>query len=133
MLVGKALWSHLHKKAHMICELSPYACMPNTMSVGAMAGVIAKHPDLLYAPLEIKGDAEVHALSRCQMILTEAKKRARSEFEDTLSKTGLTLDATRARLDRNPKMKKATFRVPHRDVVGTAANLALELAQGGQA
>ncbi len=102
MLVGKALWSHLHKKAHMICELSPYACMPNTMSVGAMAGVIAKHPDLLYAPLEIKGDAEVHALSRCQMILTEAKKRARSEFEDALSKTGLTLDAARARLDRKP-------------------------------
>jgi len=27
----------------------------------------------LYAPIEIKGDAEVHALSRCQMILTEAK------------------------------------------------------------
>ena len=83
---GKALWAHLHKKAHMICELSPYACMPNTMSIGAMAGVIGKHPDLLYAPLEIKGDAEVHALSRCQMILTEAKKRARSEFEEVLSK-----------------------------------------------
>jgi hypothetical protein len=32
------------------------------MSVGAMAGVMARHPDLLYAPLEIKGDAEVHAL-----------------------------------------------------------------------
>ena len=76
MLVGKALWAHLNKKAHMICELSPYACMPNTMSVGAMAGVVGKHPDLLYAPIEVKGDAEVHALSRCQMILTEAKKRA---------------------------------------------------------
>jgi predicted nucleotide-binding protein (sugar kinase/HSP70/actin superfamily) len=129
MLVGKALWSHLHKKAHMICELSPYACMPNTMSVGAMAGVIAKHPDLLYAPLEIKGDAEVHALSRCQMILTEAKKRARSEFEGALSKTGLTLDAARTRLDRNPTMKKATYRVPNRDAVGTAANLVAELTQ----
>src|SRR3978361_1108149 len=105
--------------------------MRNPMSVGAMAGVIAKHPDLLYAPLEIKGDAEVHALSRCQMILTEAKKRARSEFESVMSKTGLTHEAARTRLDRKPKMKKATFRVPHRDVVGTAANLALELAQGG--
>jgi predicted nucleotide-binding protein (sugar kinase/HSP70/actin superfamily) len=133
MLVGKAIWSHLHKKAHMICELSPYACMPNTMSVGAMAGVVAKHPDLLYAPLEIKGDAEVHALSRCQMILTEAKKRARSEFDGALSKTGLTADAARARLDRNPPMKRATYRVPHRDRVGTAANLVAELAQGGPA
>jgi len=50
--------------------------MPNTMSRGAMANVLGKHPNLLYAPIEIKGDAEVHALSRCQMILTEAKKRA---------------------------------------------------------
>src|SRR5262249_5687472 len=84
MLVGKALWAHHKKKAHMICELSPYSCMPNTMSIGAMAGVVGKYPDLLYAPLEIKGDAEVHALSRCQMILTEAKKRAQREFDDAL-------------------------------------------------
>ena len=62
MLVGKALWAHRNGKAHMICELSPYSCMPNTMSVGAMAAVLGKVPDLLYAPLEIKGDAEVHAL-----------------------------------------------------------------------
>src|SRR5207237_5981650 len=95
MLVGKALWSHLNKKAHMICELSPYACMPNTMSVGAMAGVVAKHPDLLYAPLEIKGDAEVHALSRCQMLLTEAQKRARAQVEDIWSTTVLPRAAAR--------------------------------------
>ena len=102
MLVGKALWAHQHKKAHMICELSPYSCMPNTMSIGAMAGVVGKHPDLLYAPLEIKGDAEVHALSRCQMILTEAKKRAQREFEEVLERTGLTVDDVRAYLDAHP-------------------------------
>jgi predicted nucleotide-binding protein (sugar kinase/HSP70/actin superfamily) len=128
MLVGKALWARLHKKAHMICELSPYACMPNTMSIGAMAGVVGKYPDLLYAPLEIKGDAEVHALSRCQMILTEAKKQAKSEFEDVLSETGLTMTAARSRLDKRPHMKKATYRVPFRGRVGTAANLVAHLA-----
>ena len=46
-----------------------------------MANVQGNIPDLLYAPIEVKGDAEVHALSRCQMILTEAKKRAQAEFE----------------------------------------------------
>ena len=90
MLVGKALWAHLNKKAHMICELSPYACMPNTMSVGAMAGVVGNHPDLLYAPIEVKGDAEIHALSRCQMILTEAKKRAVREYVEVMERTNLT-------------------------------------------
>jgi predicted nucleotide-binding protein (sugar kinase/HSP70/actin superfamily) len=127
MLVGKALWAYRHKKAHMICELSPYACMPNTMSVGAMAGVVSKYPDLLYAPLEIKGDAEVHALSRCQMILTEAKKRARSEFEHALAQTGLTLHSARSRLDGFPRMTKATYRVPQEGYVGTAANLVAHL------
>ena len=101
MLVGKALWAHHHKKAHMICELSPYSCMPNTMSIGAMAAVIGKHPDLLYAPLEIKGDAEVHALSRCQMILTEAKKRAQREYDEVLERIGLDA-ATAARRASTP-------------------------------
>jgi predicted nucleotide-binding protein (sugar kinase/HSP70/actin superfamily) len=129
MLVGKALWAHLHKKAHMICELSPYACMPNTMSVGAMAGVIGKYPDLLYAPLEIKGDAEVHALSRCQMILTEARKRAQREFEEALVSTGLTATDVRRYLDAHPKMKRATYMVPQGNAVGTAANLILHVAK----
>jgi predicted nucleotide-binding protein (sugar kinase/HSP70/actin superfamily) len=128
MLVGKALWAHHHKKAHMTCELSPYSCMPNTMSVGAMAGAIGKHPDLLYAPLEIKGDAEVHALSRCQMILTEAKKRAQRELEETLERTHSSLDDARDWLDAHPGMKRATYRVPHDGVAGAAANLLVHIA-----
>ena len=129
MLVGKAIWAHQKKKAHMICELSPYSCMPNTMSIGAMAGVIGKHPDLLYAPLEIKGDAEVHALSRCQMILTEAKKRAQREFDEALATSGMTLDQVRAYLDAHPGMKRATYRVPHMSCAGAAANLVRHVAQ----
>lgn len=128
MLIGKALWAHLGKKAHMTCELSPYACMPNTMSIGAMAAVLGKHPDLLYAPLEIKGDAEIHALSRCQMILTEAKKRAQQEFDEVLERTGLKPeDLQQAAADR-PELARATWHLPHRGVVGTAANFALHVA-----
>jgi predicted nucleotide-binding protein (sugar kinase/HSP70/actin superfamily) len=128
MLIGKALWAHLHKKAHMICELSPYGCLPNTMSIGAMAGVLGKHPDLLYAPLEIKGDAEIHALSRCQMVLSEARKRAQEEFAAALAASGLTVAAARARLDARPRLKRASCRVPRRGWIGTAANLASQLA-----
>jgi hypothetical protein len=109
MLVGKTLWAYHKKKAHMICELSPYSCMPNTMSIGAMAGVVGRYPEILYAPLEIKGDAEVHALSRCQMILTEAKKRAQREFDEILSRTRLTEPEVRAYLQQHPEMKKATY------------------------
>jgi predicted nucleotide-binding protein (sugar kinase/HSP70/actin superfamily) len=128
MLVGKALYYHLHQKAHMVCELSPYSCLPNTMSIGSMAGVLGKYPDLLYAPIEVKGDAEVHALSRCQMILTEAKKRAAREFEETLGKTSLTVDKIRAYEKDHPELTRATYRVPHRGVAGTAANYLLHVA-----
>jgi predicted nucleotide-binding protein (sugar kinase/HSP70/actin superfamily) len=130
MLIGKALWAYKHKKAHMTCELSPYSCMPNTMSVGAMAAVLGKYPDLLYAPLEIKGDAEVHALSRCQMILTEAKKQAQLEYEMALEKTGLTTERAREMLESAPELKRATFRLPHYGMAGTAANTVMHLARG---
>ena len=128
MLVGKALWAYRHRKAHMTCELSPYACMPNTMSVGAMAAVVGRYPDLLYAPIEVKGDAEVHALSRCQMILTEARKRAQREFEQVLDRTGLSMGDLRAAVDADPRLKRGTYRVPRHGVAGTAASLALHIA-----
>lgn len=127
MLIGKALWAHRHRKAHMICELSPYACMPNTMSVGAMAGVIGQYPDLLYAPIEVKGDAEVHALSRCQMILTEAKKRAVREYVAAMQATGLTPETARPLLDRHAAMNRAAYRIPHLGAAGMAANTLLHL------
>jgi predicted nucleotide-binding protein (sugar kinase/HSP70/actin superfamily) len=129
MLIGKALYAYHHKKAHMICELSPYSCMPNTMSIGSMANVIGKYPDLLYAPIEVKGDAEVHALSRCQMILTEAKKRAQAEFEEVLKKTGLTVEAIHKYEKHHPELRRATYKVPHKGYSGTSANYVLHIAQ----
>ena len=129
MMIAKVLHTYHHKKAHMICELTPYSCMPNTMSIGSMANVLGRYPDILYAPIEIKGDAEVHALSRCQMILTEAKKRAQREFDDALQKTGLTLEAVRAIEERYPHVKRSTYRVPHNGYAGTAANYVHHLSR----
>src|ERR1019366_7826007 len=94
----------------------------------SMANVIGKYPDLLYAPIEVKGDAEVHALSRCQMILTEAKKRAQTEFEGVMEKTGLSVKRFREYEARHPEVRKATYYVPHRGCAGTAANYVLHLA-----
>ena len=94
-----------------------------------MAAALGRHPDLLYAPLEIKGDSEIHVLSRCQMVLTEAKNLAQQEFEKALAKTGMTLEEARRRIDARPEMKRALWRVPHRGAAGTAANVVLELAE----
>jgi predicted nucleotide-binding protein (sugar kinase/HSP70/actin superfamily) len=128
MLIGKALYAHHHKTAHMVCELTPYSCMPNTMSIGAMAQVLGRYPDLLYAPIEVKGDADVHALSRCQMILTEARQRARQEYEAVLARTGLSVDDVRRHEAERPGLRRSTYRVPHQGVAGSAANYLLHIA-----
>lgn len=127
MLVGKALWARKHRKAHMICELSPYACMPNTMSIGAMAAVLGDYPDLLYAPLEIKGDSEVHAISRCQMVLAEAKTRARDEYLRALAAANMTEDEARDAFAKRSDMQSPFWVVPDRGAIGMAANVVLEL------
>lgn len=127
LLIGKAIWAHTRKKAHMVCELSPYACLPNTMSIGAMAAVQGAYPGMLYAPIEVKGDSDVHALSRCQMVLTEAKTRAQDEFQAALAAAGLTLDEARRRASERPEVNAPFWKVPHRGAAGTAANVVLEL------
>ena len=54
----------------------------------------------------------------------------RSEFDDTLRTTGLTLDQVRAYLEAHPEMKKATYRVPHDGrAAGTAARMVLDVAE----
>ncbi|NOE36106.1 hypothetical protein [Ruegeria sp. HKCCD7318] len=127
LLIAKAIWAHTQKKAHMICELSPYGCLPNTMSIGAMAAVQGKYPDMLYAPIEVKGDSDVHALSRCQMVLADAKNRAQEEFRSALAAAGLTLEEARKRAREHPKVNLPFWKVPHRGAVGTASNVVLEI------
>jgi len=94
-----------------------------------MSNVLGQYPDLLYAPIEIKGDAEVHALSRCQMILTEAKKRAQQEFDSVLGQTGLSVDRIRQYAMEHPSVTRSTYHIPHHNVAGTAANYVLDLAK----
>lgn len=122
MLIGKALLAYRDRLAHMICEVAPFGCMPSTMSVGAMANVLGRYPDLLHAPIEVKGDAEIHALSRCQMILTEAKRRALREFEEVLIETGLSIERIREWEAAHPEALRLGTKIPHTGVAGTAAN-----------
>jgi len=122
MLIGKALLAYRDRLAHMVCEIAPFGCMPSTMSVGAMANVLGRYPDLLYAPIEVKGDAEIHALSRCQMILTEAKRRAQQEFEQVLIETGLTVERIHAWETAHPEALRFGTKIPHTGAAGTAAN-----------
>jgi hypothetical protein len=46
-----------------------------------------------------------------------------------MERTGLTPDEAKKVLDSNPRMKQATYRVPHGDAAGAAANMLLHLAE----
>ncbi|MCS7285374.1 MAG: hypothetical protein NZ527_06610, partial [Hydrogenobacter thermophilus] len=94
-----------------------------------MAKVLGDYPDLLYAPIEIKGDAEVHALSRCQMILTEAKRRAKEEFEEVLQRTKLKIEDIKEFEAKKPEIRRATYRIPHYGYAGTSANYVMHVAK----
>jgi hypothetical protein len=66
------------------------------------------------------------------MILTEAKKRAQQEYEDTLKETGLTVEVIRQYEAQHPEVKKATYKVPHSGHAGEATNYVLHLARDKQ-
>jgi hypothetical protein len=63
------------------------------------------------------------------MALGDAKAAARAEFDESLSRTGRTLDEVRAFVADHPELRRPSHRVPHHDgVAGTAANFVLYVA-----
>jgi predicted nucleotide-binding protein (sugar kinase/HSP70/actin superfamily) len=118
--IAKTVFSVRRRRAHMVVSVKPFGCMPSTQSDGVQVKVMADHPDGLFVSVETSGDGEVHVKSRIQMVLFEAKERARAEYEETARKLALT-----ERLAQPPssglEMPAATAPLPRREI-GTAAN-----------
>ncbi|MCW5962690.1 MAG: hypothetical protein KIT83_01520 [Bryobacterales bacterium] len=89
--VAKAIDAVNRNKAHMVLSLKPFGCMPSTQSDGVISAVAARHPGMLYLSIETSGEGEINTLSRVQMVLAEARRKARAEFESTLASTGYSL------------------------------------------
>ncbi len=121
MEVAKTLFAVRRRRAHMIVSIKPFGCMPSTQSDGVQVKVLGDHPDALFASVETSGDSEVHVKSRVQMILSEAKQRAREEFEATAARLGL---AERlADLEKAAHLPAPSPMTPlPRRAIGTAAN-----------
>ena len=78
---------------------------------------------------QVLGDVvQARAEEVCQMILTEAKKRAQDDFEEVLEKKKLPLDAVKRLEERFPHVRRATTPIPHSGYAGTAANYIMHLA-----
>ncbi len=119
--VAKTILAARKRKAHMVVSVKPFGCMPSTQSDGVQVKVVADHPQILFVSVETSGDSEVHVKSRIQMVLSEAKQRAREEFEATLDRLSLRGVLEEAREGGNLPMPPAMSRLPQR-AISTAAN-----------
>ena len=94
-----------------------------------MARVASEHPHMLFLPLETSGEGEINALSRVQMTLGDARRRARREFDQALQSTGCSLEEIRAYVQQHPELRRPFYRFPRREgIVGTAAQFIRHVA-----
>jgi predicted nucleotide-binding protein (sugar kinase/HSP70/actin superfamily) len=125
MEVGKNVYYTVNHLCHMVLALKPFGCMPSTQSDAVQSRVVSKYKDMIFLPIETSGEGEVNAHSRVQMALAEARAKARAEFDSVLSKTGKSIHDLRAYVDEHPHLKRALYKVPHREgIAGTAAQFA---------
>jgi len=114
MEVAKTVDTVRRRRAHMVVSVKPFGCMPSTQSDGVQVRVMADYPEALFVSVETSGDSEVHVKSRIQMVLFEAKARAREEYERTARRFGVEEGST-------DEMPTAMTTLPRRGI-STAAN-----------
>ena len=125
MEVGKNVYYTVNHLCHMVLALKPFGCMPSTQSDAVQSRVVSKYKDMIFLPIETSGEGEVNAHSRVQMALAEARAKARAEFENVLNNTGKSLDDIRGYVEDHPQLKRALYKLPHREgIAGTAAQFA---------
>jgi predicted nucleotide-binding protein (sugar kinase/HSP70/actin superfamily) len=128
MEVAKSIYYTTHKLCHMVLSLKPFGCMPSTQSDGVQARVVSKFPEMIYLPVETSGEGAIHAYSRAQMALSEARIRARDEFDAVIRKRGRSVEELRGYVEEHPELERALYRFPRQaGLAGEAAQFAWHL------
>ncbi len=127
--VAKNIYYTRNNLAHMVLGLKPFGCLPSTQSDGAQAAVIARHPDMIYVPIETSGDGEINAYNKAMMALEEAKAKSKEEFNSCLARTGLTLQEIRDYCKEHPELTRPLQKIPRFEkVAGRAASFVSHVA-----
>ena len=128
--IGKTIYYSINNICHMTLGLKPFGCLPSTQSDAAMAAVTAQYPEILYLPIETSGEGDINAYSRVQMLLTEAKTRARDEFNTCVKKTGYTIEEIRDYCGQNRHLRRPMQHIKrHKGVTGRGANFVLNVGK----
>ena len=126
--VAKNLYYTTHKLCHMVLAVKPFGCLPSLQSDAVQAGLAERFPEMVFVSVETAAEGEVHAYSRVQMALAEARVKAQSEFENALRSARQPLEEIRRFVAKHPELRSPLFRVTRRSgVVSTAANFVLDV------
>ncbi|MFZ1939733.1 MAG: hypothetical protein ACLPZY_10720 [Terracidiphilus sp.] len=128
MEVAKSIYYSENKLCHMVLGLKPFGCMPSTQSDAVQARVVSAFPQMLYLPVETSGEGAIHAYSRVQMVLSEARARARAEFDNLLRETGRSMQELRDYVSHHHELERPLYRFPRRPgIAGEAAQFTWHL------
>lgn len=124
--VAKTLYYTQNKMCHMVLALKPFGCLPSVQSDAVQASLVERFPEVSFLPVETSADGEIHAYSRAQMALSEARAKALSEFEQVLLSTRRSIEEIRDFVAETPELRHPLHPVPRTSgVVSTAANFVL--------
>lgn len=121
--VAKTLYYTRRKISHLVLALKPFGCLPSMQSDAVQASLVEQFPEVSFLPIETSADGEIHAYSRVQMALSEAKAKASREFERVLHAADHSLDEIRGFITQHAELRHPLYPIPRRPgVISTAAN-----------
>ena len=124
--VAKTLFYTRHHLCHLVLALKPFGCLPSIQSDAVQASLVERFPRVNFLSIETSGDGEIHAYSRVQMALSEARLKAAREFEQAVGKAHHSLEQIRAFVAEHPELRHPLTIIPRRPgFVSTAANFLL--------
>ena len=126
--VAKTLYYTRRKISHLVLALKPFGCLPSVQSDAVQASLVERFPEVSFLPIETSADGEIHAYSRVQMALSEAKAKASREFERALHSADHSLDEIRAFIAQHAELRHPLYSIPRQPgVISTAANFLLHV------
>lgn len=124
--VAKTLYYTHRKECHLVLALKPFGCLPSVQSDGVQASLVERFPEVSFLPVETSAEGEIHAYSRVQMALSEARAKASREFDRALEKAHHSLEEIRSFVATRRELRDPLYPIPRRaGIVSTAANFLL--------
>jgi hypothetical protein len=128
--VAKTLYYTRHKLCHLVLALKPFGCLPSVQSDAVQASLMERYPEVRFLPIETCAEGEIHAYSRVQMALSEARASASLEFEQALQSARHSLEDIRSFVAMHVELRHPLYPIPrHPGIISTAANFLMHADQ----